>query len=196
MALHLLSAERLSKLLSAGEVSAREQASYLSAGLIVWILPIYLMIAPRPNFSAWPIAYGLWFYEAGALVVIYVLGVHYCLARCRVEPKKNFLIDFSCLYAPISLTTHVIVWSIFSIYASLIPSLLLKQLTFSSPPRLIEFFYSARFIDLMGFLAVISVNFFVLIRIGNYMERISNLRLSANPTVEPDVRESDARGSP
>ena len=195
MALHLLSAERLSKRLSSGEVSPKEQAYYLMASFVLWLVPGYLLITPAPNVQAWSIPFGLWFYEAGTLVLINVFGVLYCLAKCNVEPKKNFLVDFSCLYAPISLTTLVVVWGVFHIYASLIP-LWLQTLSFDSPPRLLEFMYSARFFDLMRFLAIVGATFLVMVRIGNYMGRVSKLRLSANPTVAPDAQKSAARGSP
>jgi hypothetical protein len=195
MALHLLSAERLSKRLSSGEVSPKEQAYYLMASLVLWLVPGYLLIAPAPNVQAWSIPFGLWFYEAGALVLINVFGVLYCLAKCTVEPKKNFLVDFSCLYAPTSLTTLVVVWGVFHIYASLIP-LWVQTLSFDSPPPLLDFMYSARFFDLMRFLAIVGSTFLVMIRIGHYMGRVSQLRLSAHPTAIPDAQKSAARGSP
>lgn len=195
MTLHLLSAARLGKRLSAGQVSPQEQAFYLSASFILWLLPGYLLIVPIPNAQVWSIPFGLWFYEAGTLILIYVVGVLYCLERCHVEPKKHFLIDFSCLYAPISLTTLVVVWGIFHVYASLMP-IWLQKLSFDSPPRLLELMYSARFFDLMRFLTIVGGTFLVLIRIGNHMERVSRLRLSANPTVDADAQNSIARGSP
>jgi hypothetical protein len=89
----------------------------------------------------------------------------------------------------------VVVWGVFHIYASLIP-LWLQTLSFDSPPRLLEFMYSARFFDLMRFLAIVGATFLVMVRIGNYMGRVSKLRLSANPTVTPDAQKSAARGSP
>jgi hypothetical protein len=195
MTLHLLSAQRLGKRLGAGEVSPQEQAFYLSASFVLWLLPSYLLIAPAADVHAWSIPFGLWFYELGTLVLMYVFGVLYCLARCHVEPKKNYLIDFSCLYAPISLTTLVVVWGIFHIYASLIP-IWLQKFSFDSPPRLLELIYSARFFDLMRFLTIVGATFLVLVRIGNHMELVSRFRLSANPTVDPDAQNSDARGSP
>src|SRR5688500_15394047 len=105
MNIHLLSARRLGDDLSKAAVSPNEQAIYLSASFVLWLIPGYLLIVPAPNVEAWLVPFGLWFYEALALLLFYVFGVRYCLARCRVEPRKHFLIDFSCLYAPISLTT-------------------------------------------------------------------------------------------
>jgi hypothetical protein len=191
MILYMFSAKRLGKRLGAGSVSPQEQAFYLSMSFILWLLPSYLLITPGPNVQAWSIPFGLWFYEAGALILIYVFGVLYCLARCRVAPKKNFLIDFTCLYAPISLTTLVIVWGVFHIYASLIP-LWLQKLSFDSPPRLLEFIYSARFFDLIRFLAVVGTSFLVLVRTGNHMELVSRIRLSAKPMTIPSETQDSA----
>jgi hypothetical protein len=193
MTLHLISAQRLGNRLSAGTVSPQEQAIYLSASFILWLLPGYFLLVPPPNPQAWSIPLGLWFYELGALVLIYVIGVQYCLGRCRVEPRKNFLIDFSCLYAPISLTTLVAAWGAFHVYASLIPGWL-QWVSFPEPPRFFELLYSARFFDLMRFLATVGATFFTLIRIGNHMERISRMRLSANPALNPDAAPSPRAG--
>ena len=181
---NLFSAMRLDERLAAGVVSPKEQAFYLLASFILWVMPGYLLIAPAPNVSAWSIPFGLWFYEVGTLVVIYVFGVSYCLARCRVEPKQNFLIDFSCLYFPISLTTLIMAWGAFHIYASLIP-IWLQKTSFDSPPRMLELIYSPRFYDLMRFMTVVGTAFLVLLRTGNHMERVSRLRLS-NTNIDSD----------
>lgn len=195
MVLHLLSARRLGEQLASGDVSPQEQAFYLSASFVLWILPGYLLVIPPSNTDVWPIPFGLWFYEVFALVMIFVFGLLHCLARCHVEPRRNFLVDFSCLYAPISLTTLVFVWGAFHIYASLLPWIL-QRMMFDSPSRFIEFIYSARFFDLIRFSAIVGANFIVFVRIGNCIENISRLRLSADPTVDPDAQHGDARGSP
>lgn len=186
MTLHLISARRLGDHLGEGTVSPQEQAIYLAASFILWLLPTYLLLVPSPNPQAWSIPFGLWFYELGTLIIIYVFGVQYCLARCHVEPKKNFLVDFSCLYAPISFTTLVVVWSAFHVYSSLIPTWL-QTLSYSEPPRILETLYSARFFDLMRFLAIVVATFLVLIRIGSHMERVARIRLSANPALNTDA---------
>jgi len=195
MVLHLLSARRLAERLASGEVSPQEQAFYLSASFVLWALPGYLLVIPPPNAEVWLIPLGLWFYEGLALIIIYVIGVLYCLARCHVDPRRNFLVDFSCLYAPVSLTTLVLVWGAFHVYASLLP-LGLQKMTFESPSRFLELIYSARFADLLRFSAVVIATFIVFIRIGNCIEKVSKLRLSANPTVETDAHKSSALGSP
>jgi len=189
MSIRLLSASHLTERLALGLVSEREQAFYLAAGFILWLLPTYLLVIPAPNAYAWLVPLGLWFYELLLLFLVYVFGVLYCLGKCQVEPRKNFLVDFSCLYAPISLVTLVIVWGIFHIYASLIPWWV-QKLTFEDQPWWLGLFYSERFLDLMRFLAMVAVNFFVFIRLGTYMERASKLRLSANPRLQSDAAQA------
>lgn len=179
MALHLVRATTLGNELAGHEVSSREQALYVSASFVLWLLPGYLFIMPPPNPSAWSVPLSVWFYEAFALLLIYIFGVLYCLGKCRVKPERNFLIDFSCLYTPISISTLIFVWGAFHLYASLVPWWL-KTLSFDGRPHLLEFLYSARFFDLMRFFAVVGGAFIIFVRIGLHMERISRLRLSAN----------------
>lgn len=179
MPLHLLRAQPLADQLASDAVPPRHQAFYLSASFVLWLLPGYLLIVPPPNPGAWSIPLGLWFYELFALAMIYIFGVLYCLSRCHVEPRRHFLLDFSCLYAPISLSTLAAVWVIFYIYAWLVPWWL-QQLSLDSRPYLVEFFYSARFFDLARFFAVVGSAFIVIVRIGDHMHRISRVRMSAN----------------
>ena len=179
MALHLIRSRPLGDELANDAVSARDQANYFAASFVLWLLPGYLLLVPPPNTLAWSIPMGLWFYEGLALISIYYFGVLYCFAKCGVDPKRNFLIDFSCLYTPISVTTLICVWGVFHVYASLIPWLLTHS-SFDSQPSFIEFVYSPRFFDLMRFLGVTGVTFIVLVRIGREMQRVSDLRMSAN----------------
>jgi hypothetical protein len=177
MPLHLLRAKPLGEQLANDAVPAQDQAFYLSASFVLWLLPSYLYISPPPNFDAWSIHSGLWLYELFTLIMIYIFGIRYCLAKCGIESRRNFLIDFSCLYAPVSLSTLIAVWSVFHVYAWLVPWWL-RQLTFETRPYAVEFFYSARFFDLMRYFAVVASVFIVIARIGRHMGRISKLRAS------------------
>ena len=179
MSLHLVRSRLLGEELARDSVSAREQASYFAASFILWLLPSYLLLVPPPNWLAWSVPMGLWFYEGFMIGLIYYFGVLYCFSKCSVDPKRHFLIDFSCLYTPISATTLLLVWGAFHVYASLIP-LLLQPISFDSRPYLIEFIYSDRFLDLMRFFAVVGVTFITFVRVGHEMRRVSNLRMSAN----------------
>lgn len=198
MRIHLLSPSRLSERLASGDMEAREQASYLVAGAILWLFPGYLLIVPAPNLEAWSWTYGLWFYEFVLLVLFNVFGVFYCLVRCEVEPRRNFLIDFTCLSAPVSLTTLVVVWAVFHLYATAFPWWLIEFQAFADfevLARWIELLYSSRFSDLMRFLAIVTATAVIFIRVGNHMQRISTMRQSANQAVQGTVA-SEARSGP
>jgi hypothetical protein len=178
MALHLLSARRLADKLAAGKVSPQEQASYLAISFLLWVLPGYFFVVPQHTFGAWSIPFGLWFYEALALGIVSVGGTFYCLKRCHVEPQRHFLVDFSCLYAPVSLTTLVVVYGLFHIYASLVPWLL-RGMTFDMDSPF-QGIYSPRSYDLLRYAAVVGTWFVIFVRIGSHLQRISNLRLDHN----------------
>jgi hypothetical protein len=200
--MHWISARKLANSLASGAVTAREQALYVVVTSVVWLLVGYLPVMQAPEFVAksapygpldwWPYGpIGLWAYELVLLVLISVFGIFYCLGRCRIEPRRNFLIDFSCLSAPVTITTLIVVWGVFHLYASLLPWWIEFQ-TSSSPPG---WQYSLRFLNLVRYLAVIATSFLIFYRVGNHMERVSSLRESANNVVQGTIA-SDAPRAP
>ena len=94
--------------------------------------------------------------------------------------------DFSCLNAPISLTTLTIVWGGFYILTE--PVFALLSGTF-------PWLTSSRTYDVVRMLASAGAVLIVFLRIGKHMNRVSLLRESANNTVERDARKSGARPS-
>jgi len=206
MALHLLSADRLGNRLASDTVSPREQAHYVVVGFVVWLLVSYLPIMHAPGLFSGTYPYGpldsgpfgpigLWLYELVLLIVINVVGVFYCLPKCRVEPRRNFLVDFFCLSTPVTVTTLAVVWGIFHLYASVLPWWLQFE-SFQSRPKWFELFYSIRFLDLMRFLAMVMTSFLIFLRVGNYMERVAALRESADDSAVQGTLASDARSGP
>lgn len=200
--MHWLSARQLASSLACGAVSAREQALYVVVTSVVWLLVTYLPIMQAPDFVAksvpygpldsWPYGpFGLWAYELVLLILISVFGIFYCLAKCRVEPHRNFLIDFSCLSTPVTITTLIVVWGVFHIYASLLPWWMEFQNS-SSPPG---WHYSLRFLNLVRYFAVVATSFLIFYRVGNHIERVSSLRKSANSVVQ-GTNASGARSGP
>jgi hypothetical protein len=205
MALNMFSATRLANRLGSDAVDPREQAYYLVIGALAWLVVGYLPViqaltpawASRPYgpLESWSIGpLGLWLYEFVLLTVINVVGVFYCLTRCRVDPKRNFLVDFSCLSAPINVTTSILVWGVFHIYASVVPWWL-QFPNFESQPKWVDLFYSFRFLDLMRFLATVAASFLIFFRIGAHMERVSSLRESGNAASQGTLA-SEARSDP
>jgi hypothetical protein len=184
MTLHWLSAANLGAKLAAGHVSAREQAYYLAGSFVVWLLPGYLFIIPSrgPDDTAW--FYGLWFYELAMMALISVAGTLYCLDKCRVDPRRNFLVDFSCLYLPVSVTTLTVTWTIFYLLLALRrPWLGLLLFVFERPPAFLSNLASGRFFELLAFFGIVGANFAIFYRIGRHMARVSELRSGAvSPT--------------
>jgi hypothetical protein len=191
MTLHWLSATNLGAKLAAGHVSAREQALYLAGSFVVWLLPGYLFIVPArwPEDPVW--FYGLWFYELAMMVLISVAGALHCLDKCRVDARRNFLVDFSCLYLPVSVTTLTAAWAIFyALVALRRPWLELLLAVFDRPPAFLSGLASGRFFQLLVFFAIVGSNFAVFYRIGRHMARISELRQSGAASRAPAAPDS------
>jgi cation transport ATPase len=160
MAFHLFRTSQVAKDLAAGGVSPREQAAYLVVSFLAWTLPFYLYLIPSPVASD-PVFLGwMWLAEFLLVVAIFVSGVGYCLRKCRVNPRANFLIDFSCLYSPVAVTTSIVIWGAFHLLTTL-------------PGLSSEYAYDI--LRLLFYLAAILVIFW---RVGEHMERVAARRQS------------------
>jgi cation transport ATPase len=162
MAFHLLRTSRVANDLAANSVSPREQAGYLIISFLAWTVPFYLYLIPAPRtedpgFAAW-----LWLIEFVLVVAIFIGGVNYCLRKCRVDPRANFLVDFSCLYAPVALSTSIVIWVTFHVVATLLP-----------------WFSSAYAYDTLRLLFYLAATLVIFWRVGEHMERLSGMRQSA-----------------
>src|SRR5688572_418782 len=114
--MRLISARRVGDDLAAGRIAAREQSLYLIASFLIWLIPAYLFLFPNPRTQDDPhFFWFVWLIELACLILFCAVGIGYCLGKCRVDPTRHFLIDFSCLNAPISVTTLTIVWGGFYI---------------------------------------------------------------------------------
>jgi hypothetical protein len=160
MAVSLISAKRAGDDLAAGRIAAGDQSLYLTASFLIWMVPAYLFLFPAPRTIDPEFFWGIWLAELALLVLFCIVGIGYCLRNCRVDPGRNFLVDFSCLNAPISLTTLLAVWGGFHL------------LTAPWFPWL----ESSRAYDIVRMLASIAAVFIVFLRIGRHMNRVSLLR--------------------
>src|SRR5687768_5608873 len=158
MTIRLISAKAVGNDLAAGRISAGDQSLYLTSSFLIWMIPAYLFLFPAPRTNDPEFFWGIWLTELALLVLFCIMGIGFCLRKCRVDPARNFLVDFSCLNAPISLTTLTIVWAGFY---------LLTEGIFSLPTRAY---------DVMRMLASAGAVFVVFLRIGRHMNRISLLR--------------------
>ena len=161
MAIRLLSAKRAGDDLAAGRVSAADQSLYLNASFLIWIIPAYLFLFPAPRTLDPEFFWTLWLVELAIVVICCSVGIGYCLRNCRVDPARNFLADFSCLNAPVSLTTLVIVWGAY--YAL---EVALRVAGVESPGLY----------DGVRMLASVAAVGVVFLRIARHMGRVSRLR--------------------
>jgi hypothetical protein len=194
MTIRLISAKRVGDDLAAGRITAGEQSLYLIASFLIWIIPAYLFLFPAPQTKDPEFFWGVWLIELALLVLFCIVGIGFCLRQCRVDPTRHFLVDFSCLNAPISLTTLTIVWAVFYLLTAGV-FWLASAMTSEQDPSRFAWLASSRVYDVFRVFASAGAVFIVFLRIGKHMKRVSLLRESANYTVERDARQSGARRS-
>ena len=124
MAVRLFSAKGAGDDLAAGRIVAGDQALYLTASFLIWMVPAYLFLFPAPRTTDPEFLWGIWLIELALVVLFCAVGIGFCLRKCRVQPARHFLVDFSCLNAPVSLTTLTIVWGGFYLLTEGVFSLL------------------------------------------------------------------------
>jgi hypothetical protein len=182
MAFHLFSSTRVAKDLAAGSVSPRDQASYLIISFLAWTVPFYLYLIPSPVADD-PVFVGwMWLIEFVLVVAIFVAGVNYCLRRCRVDPRANFLVDFSCLYAPVAVTTSIVIWGAFHILTTLPAWIVVRAGPGHETLRALPWLSSAYAYDVLRLLFYLAAILVIFWRIGEHMERLSGLRQSRGLT--------------
>jgi hypothetical protein len=165
MAIRLFSARRAGDDLAAGGISAADQSLYLTASFLIWIIPAYLFLFPAPRTLDTEFFWTLWLVELAIVVLSCSVGIGYCLRKCRVDPARNFLIDFSCLNAPVSLTTLAVVWGAYYVLEAVL---------------WVAGVESTRTYDVVRMLASAAGVIAVFIRIGRHMDRVSLLRRPAD----------------
>ena len=165
MAISLISAKRTGDDLAAGRVTAADQSLYLTASFLIWIVPAYLFLFPAPRTTDPDFFWTLWLVELAIIVLFCITGIGYCLRKCRVDPARNFLIDFSCLNAPVSLVTLLVVWGIYYVVEAAL---------------FVAGVQSTRPVDVVRLIASAAAVLLVFIRIGAHMSRVASLRETTN----------------
>ena len=180
MTIRLFSAKGVSDDLAAGRITAAEQSLYVIASFLIWIVPAYLFLFPAPRATDPHFFWSILLVELAFVVLFCVTGVRLCLRKCRVDPRRHFLVDFSCLYAPISLTALSIVWAAFYLLMNGVPWLLSEMTFEGDPAHWFSWLESPRVYDVVRMFASAGAVFIVFLRIGKHMDRVSTLRESAN----------------
>lgn len=178
MAFHLFKTSRVAQDLAAGRVSAREQAGYLVISFLAWTVPFYLYLIPAPLsgdqvFLAW-----MWLIEFVLVVAIFVGGVNYCLRKCRGDARANFLVDFSCLYAPVAVSTSIVIWGSFHLVTTLPAGVVGGAGPGHETLRTLPWLSSAYVYDILRLMFYLAATLVIFWRVGEHMERLSSLRQS------------------
>jgi hypothetical protein len=192
MTVYLFSARKLALALSREQVPARQQLVYLVVSFLVWTVPFYLYLIPNPKGDDPTFLRWLWLLEFFFVALIYVSGINYCLRQCRVDPKRNFLVDFSCLYAPVALTTLLGVWGAFHLVTTAPLLVLHASATWHDVLWLFPWLYSSKAYDLLRFFAYVGTMFVIFLRVGEWMSYTSGERESANSLLQPTGEEQPA----
>ncbi len=185
MTIRLFSAKGVGDDLAASRITAREQSLYLTASFLIWIIPAYLFLFPAPRTNDPQFFWWVWLIELALQVLFCVAGIGFCLRKCRVDPTRHFLVDFSCLNAPISLTTLIIVWGGFYLLTEGVFSLLAGMTVEQDPSRRFAWLAASGVYDVLRLLASAGAVLIVFLRIGKHMNRVSLIRESANRFIRP-----------
>lgn len=105
MKIRLLNAKRLAEELERNEVSPKTKGYYLLASFLLFVI-IYYSGLPASN----PLWSWLSIYEAVAVCVITIIGVAQCYVAAGGDENPNFVVEFTCLYVPVSITTNLAIW--------------------------------------------------------------------------------------
>ena len=185
MSIHIFSANGLVQDLAADRVTPQQQAVYLILNFGVWIVPSYLFLFPAPTTTEVPsFFWSAWLIEMFLLVIICITGVNSCLRKCRIDPRKNFLVDFTCLSIPVTIVTLILLWGVFHLFTTWPAWLLIQGAVSNDSVGWLPWLQSSRIYDVMRLLASVGVVFIVFLRIGEQMERLSRIRESANHGVQ------------
>ena len=171
MRLHVLSARRLSDELAAGRVTPRAQAAYIAVTSVVWLLPYYFGIVVGRASLDGGFAFGMYWMEFAMLVVINVAGAFHCLRQCRVAPERHFVIDFTCLYAPVAIVVLAATWGAFHAAIWILP----RAMASIDNYRMAEYL-TLRGHDVLLYLTIVGQLFLMYALVAHYMRRTSALR--------------------
>ena len=109
MRLHLVNAKALAGELARGEVDPEAQAHYLWIGFVFFNVIYYaglaITIAPLWSLPS--------FFEAVAAIAINIFGVFQSFEAAGGRANRSFLVEFTCLYVPVTITTLVAVWALY-----------------------------------------------------------------------------------
>jgi hypothetical protein len=106
--MHLINAKKLAVELGRGEITLRDKGYYLFAGFVMWLLigaSGFTTLSPMWSWTS--------FIETAALIMVYLIGFSYVYEAAEGDQNPDFVVQFTCLYVPVSITTVAFVWSFY-----------------------------------------------------------------------------------
>lgn len=107
--MYLLRTRPLIQQLARGELSPAKKAHYLMASLLMFTLIFASGFVPGSP-PVWTIPSLL---EAAAIALVTVIGVVKCFDAAGGDASKDFIAEFTCLYVPVTISTLLVVWSLY-----------------------------------------------------------------------------------
>ncbi len=106
--MRLLNAKKLAVELGRGEISPREKGYFLFAGFVMWLL-----IGASGFTTVSPLWTWMSLIETAAVIVVYLLGFSYAYDAAEGDENSDFVVQFTCLYVPVTITTVAVIWGLY-----------------------------------------------------------------------------------
>ena len=158
--IRLFNAKRLAEELRRKQVGPKAKGYYLVAGFIALTFFYYSnLMSSNPPWTLLSI------YEGLAAIVVMIVGFAKCHDAAGGDENPDFVVEFTCLYTPVSITTILAVWGVYWVavlgFREYILGLSNSHLPFAQD--LLRF--GTNFFGLITFLAVIAVQLVTFYRI-------------------------------
>ncbi len=104
--MHLFRTRPVVIALAGDAISAEQRAYYLLAGFLLWNVAYYSGLVTSGT-APWSFPY---IAELLAVILINIIGVVATFDAAGGKSNKQFVVDFTCLYVPVSITTLLGFW--------------------------------------------------------------------------------------
>jgi len=170
MKLHLLSANALAEELARGAVNAEQQAHYVIASIVFYFSLYYSGLAAA---SSLPLTLPS-LLELAVVVAVSIFGVFQAFEASGGKSSTSFLVNFTCLFVPVSITTYLPVWlAYWAIRLSFTPALI--ALSDSHAQFAVNLSrLGTDFFGLLGFVATVGGLVISYWRVVHLMRQVSN----------------------
>ena len=172
MSLHLFSTKKLVAELAERRVTAEQQAHYLIVNSVFFSVLTYsgLLTASSPALSLPALL------EFCVIVAISIVGIFRAYEAARGHGEGSFLVDFSCLFVPVSITTYLPVWvAYWAVRVSFTPTLIsLSESHSQFAVNLLRM--GSDFFGLLGFLATVGSLFISYRRVVSLLHSVQEQR--------------------